>query len=283
MSDVESATDAGGSSCTEEFGAAIVDARERVAAILVPACPTTSFLAALRDEVQRALTNPDTVPYPELADPDAYWAATVRPQARHCRRAVAEIVTWLEERIVALMGSVETELKSLVDEAAADTAGDPAGTRARLAERIEARCSDLRAQMEQVRSLVPDDHAYVEARDAATDAIRARATADVEGLRGAYLRDAGGDEAHQRYAEEQWELTFDERVAHRASMLVGQPPWRHQELALIGFERARGECVRLVEEATARLQAPLARFPALLLERFDDCVGSVASSGSGQP
>jgi hypothetical protein len=276
VSPAESAAGAVGSSCTEEFSAAIAEARERVAAVLVPACPTTSFLAALRDEVERAIITPDAVPYPELADPDAYWAATVRPQARHSRRAVSEIVTWLEERIVGLMGSVETELKDLVDEAGAGSSVNLAEARARVSEQVEARCSELSAWMEQVRTLLPDDRSYVEAREAATEAIRARATADVEGLRGAYLRDAGGDEAHQRYAAEQWEATFGERVAHRESMLVGQAPWRHQELALVGYERARAECLRMVEEATARLQAPLARFPALLLERFDGSVGSVA-------
>ena len=93
--------------------------------------------------------------------------------------------------------------------------------------------------------------------------------ADVESLKAAYLRDAGGDDAHQQFAAQQWSETFAERVAHRHSMLAAQAPWRHQEFALVGYERARAEIDRIVEETTSRLQAPLRELRPLLLARFD--------------
>jgi len=257
---------------TNEFRAAISDARERIAAVLDPACPTPAFLSALRHEVQRAADDPSAVPYPELADADAYWEATVKPQSRALRDEVAAIVEWLEQRIITTMGVAETDLKALVDGAAADPGPDPSAVRSLIAEEVDTRCLDLHHQMAEVLEvLVPNDVA-AEARVTAEEAIRSRATDDVESLKAAYLRDAGGDDAHQQFAEQQWSETFAERVAHRHSMLAAQAPWRHQEYALVGYERARAEAERLVDETALRLQAPLRGMQGLLLERFDDAV-----------
>lgn len=258
-----------------EFRAAIDDARGRIATVLLPACPTPAFLAALRNEVERAIADPASVPYPELADADAYWEATVKPQSRSLRDNVAAIVEWLEQRIITTMEVAETDLKALVDAAAGDPGPDPSALRVLIAQEVEIRCLELHHQMAEVLSILPEGTALTEARAAADEAIRARAAADVESLKAAYLRDAGGDDAHQQFAEQQWSETFAERVSHRHSMLAAAAPWRHQEFALVGYERARAEIDRLVEEATVRLQTPLREVQGLLLERYDAAVAAV--------
>lgn len=259
-----------------EFSAAIDDTRDRVAAVLGPACPTAAFLAALRDEVQRAADDPSSVPYPELADADAYWEATVKPQSRSLRDGVAAIVDWLEQRIITTMEVAETDMKSLVDTAAAEPGPDPAALRVLIAQEVEIRCLELHHQMAEVLSVLPANTAVNDARAAGEEAMRARATSDVESLKAAYLRDAGGDDAHQQFAAQQWSETFAERVSHRHSMLGATAPWRHQEFALVGYERARAEIERLVEETTVRLQTPLRDVQALLLERYDAAIGANA-------
>ncbi|MEQ8840551.1 MAG: hypothetical protein RIB98_06190 [Acidimicrobiales bacterium] len=261
---------------TNEFRAAIVDARERIGAILEPACPTPAFLAALREEVRRAVDDPESVPYPELADPEAYWEATVKPQSRSLRDRIAAILEWLEQRVITTMEVAESDLKSLVDTAAASSDINREAVRSALAQDIEARCLELHHQMAEVLDVLPSTDGLVEARNAADDAIRAHAGADVEGLETAYLREAGGDEAHQQFAAQQWSETFADRVAHRQSMLAAQAPWRHQEFALIGYERARAEVERLVQDATVRLQSPLREVQPLLLERYDAAVNARA-------
>lgn len=263
---------------TTEFRAAIDDARERIAAVLEPACPTAAFLAALRQEVQRAIDDPAAVPYPELADAEAYWDATVKPQSRSLRDNVAAIVAWLEQRIITTMEVAETDLKSLVDTAAGDPGPDPAAVRAMVGQEVEVRCLELHHQMAEVLGVLPSESRIGDARAAAEEAIRSRSTADVESLKEAYLRDAGGDDAHQQFAAQQWSETFADRVAHRHSMLAAQAPWRHQEFALVGYERARGEIDRIVEETTARLQAPLRELQPLLLARFDAAVTADADA-----
>jgi len=259
---------------TNEFRDAIDDARERVAAVLVPACPTSAFLVALRQEVDRAVDDPESVPYPELADADTYWEATVKPQSLSMRDSVAAIVEWLEQRIITTMEVAETDLKSLVDSAAADPGPDPGASRAVIAEEVERRCLHLHHQMAEVLRVVPEIDALDGARRSADEAILDHAGADVESLKIAYLREAGGDDEHQAFAAQQWSETFADRVAHRHSMLAAQPPWRHQEFALIGYERACAEVERLVEEATIRLQAPLHDVQHLLLERYDTAVAA---------
>jgi hypothetical protein len=259
-----------------EFASAIVDARERVDAVLTPACPTPSFLRALADEVQRAVDTPDAVPYPELADADAYWEATVKPQSRSLRDNVATIIEWLEQRIITTMEVAETDLKTLVDAAAHDAGPDPTALRPLVAEEVELRCRDLHHQMAEVLMVLPPNYAIVESRRIADEAIRTQATNDVEGLKSSYLRDAGGDETHQAFAEQQWLETFAERVSHRHSMLAAQAPWRHQEFALVGYERTRAEVERIVEDAAARLQSPLTDISVLLLERYDEAVNTNA-------
>ncbi len=257
---------------TDEFRSAVDDARGRIAAVLEPACPTATFLAALRTEVRRAIADPTAVPYPELSDADQYWEATVKPQAKSLQESVEAIVDWLEARVVATMEVAEADLKSMVDKAAADPGADPAVTRAELAAGIDARCLGLHHQMAEVLSVLPSRDTLDHARQSAAEAVRAEATEDVDSLKPAYLREAGGGDDHQRFAEQQWSETFADRVGHREAMLAALAPWRHQEFALVGYERAVSQAERIVERATVRLQAPLQGMLALLLERFDKSI-----------
>jgi len=276
LSAAEAETRATEIALTNEFRAAVDDARERIASVLDPACPTPAFLAALRVEVQRAIDDPAAVPYPELADADRYWEATVKPQSRSLRDNVASIVEWLEQRIITTMEVAESDLKSLVDSAAAEPGPDPDALRALIADEVERRCLDLHHQMAEILTVLSPNEAVADARLAGEEAIRTQATNDVESLKDAYLRDAGGDDAHQQFAAQQWSETFAERVAHRHSMLAGQAPWRHQEFAVVGFERARAEVERVVDETALRLQAPLYDIQNLLLERYDTALGANA-------
>lgn len=276
MSPAEGSERATETALVEEFRSAVEDARRRIDAVLAPACPTASFLDALRSEVVRALQDPSSVPYPELADPDRYWEATVRPQTQSIRGSVESIIDWLRQRIVATMEVAEADLKATVDAAATDPGPDPEATRSELFRVVDQRCLELHHQMADVTTVLPHELPLQQARLAASDAMRAQASADVEGLKAAYLRDAGGDENHQRFAEQQWSETFAERVAHREAMLAGSPPWRHQELALFGFERALSEVCETVEAAAVWLQGPLVELPGLLMARFDDAVSTSA-------
>ncbi|MEZ5165923.1 MAG: hypothetical protein R2695_05300 [Acidimicrobiales bacterium] len=230
----------------------------------------------LRDEVHRAQRDPEAVPYPELVDADVYWEATVRPQSTAVRDGVAAIIEWLEQRIITTMEVAEADLKALVDTAASDPGPDPVALRQLVGEEIGNRCLELHHQMAEVLGVLPDRETLDEARHSAEEALRLTATADVEGLKAAYLRDAGGDDAHQQFAAQQWSETFAERVAHRRSMLAAQPPWRHQELALVGYERARAAIEDLVEATTVRLQSPLREVQGLLLERYDRALAAVS-------
>lgn len=272
MSSAEGTERATEAALTDEFRSAIEDARRRIAAVLEPSCPTTAFLDALRAEVERALQDPSSVPYPELADPDQYWEATVKPQTQSIRSTVMAIVDWLEQRVITTMEVAETDLKLMVEAAAADPGLDPAATRAKLSAAVDQRCIELHHQMAEVMTVLPQELPVRLARQTAADAMRGRASADVASLKAAYLRDAGGDEEHQRFAEQQWSETFAERVAHREAMLAGSPPWRHQEFALVGYERALAEVEQAVEASANRLQAPLIELPSLLMARFDESV-----------
>lgn len=251
-----------------ELRAAIDDAGARIAAVLDPACPTASFLVALREELTRASTDPSSVPHPELVDPDSYWNASVKPQAIALNTTVAQIVTWLEERVIGIMEVAETSLKAMVD-AAAEERVDPALVRADLADRIDARCMSLHHLMAEALAVVPDSASIEASRAALDEAVREQATEDVGALKDLYLREAGGDAEHQRFAEIQWAETLAERIAHRDALLRAEPPWRHQELALAGFEQTRAQVSAGVEEAVARLQTPLLEMRDLLLARFD--------------
>lgn len=253
-----------------EFRAAVADARARVGALLEPACPDVTFLKALSDELAKAAAEPTSVPYPELIDPDTYWEASVKPQAKSLRDGVLGIVEWLENRVIKTMEVAEADLKQIVDLAAAETESNPEATRREISDCIATRCTALHHQMAELLDVLPDRAALDEARAAHDEALVRRATTDVEGLRDAYLRDAGGDDAHQAFAAQQWSETFADRVAHRQALLAGAAPWRHQELALVGYERARAESESLVEAAVARLQSPLGSMQQLLMERYDN-------------
>lgn len=257
-----------------EFRSAIDDASGRIAAVLDPACPTVEFLEALKAELRQAASDPESVPYPDLINPDSYWEASVKPQARAVRASAVTIVEWLESRVINTMGVAEADLKQMVDVAAADPGLDPETTRANLERRIGERCGALRHQMAELLDVLPSSESIEEARLTHHDSLRSTAAADVDGLKAAYLRDAGGDDTHQRFAEQQWSETYPDRIAHREALLAAAAPWRHQELALVGYERARIEVEGLVESAVARLQAPLEGMTDLLIARFDETADS---------
>ena len=276
MSHVDEMVTANDAVLAEELRSAIDDARARLGALLDPACPTRNFLEALGEELSRAVSEPDSVPYPDLVDPDAYWNASVKPQSTSLRRSAGEIVAWLEDRVVATMTVAEQDLKSMVERAAEQTGLDYTTARAELADRVDRRCMALHHLLaEALHILTPADRLH-EARSWMEGDLRVAATADVEGLKEAYLREAGGDDAHQQFAEQQWSETFADRVAHREALLRGEIPWRHLELALVGYERTRAELEQLVEDAVARLQAPLLDMRALLVERYDSLVSTGA-------
>ncbi len=255
-----------------EFRSAIDDARGRIAAVLEPACPTVAFLDALRAELEQAAADVESVPYPELIDPDAYWEASVMPQVRALRGSVTSIIEWLESRVINTMGVAEADLKQIVDTAAVDPGPNPEVTRAELDTHLGERCSALRHQMAELLDVLPSRSALDDASASCRESLRARASADVDGLKGAYLREAGGDDFHQQYAAQQWSETYADRVGHRVAMLAASSPWRHQELAIAGYERIRSEAETQVEAAVARLQAPLGGLTELLLARYDESV-----------
>jgi len=256
-----------------ELRDAVENARARIAAVLEPATPSEEFLSALAEEVRRAETAPDSVPYPELADPDRYWDASVIPQVRTLRERLEVIVEWLETRVIATMVVAERGLRLMV-EAAVDSR-DPSA-RTALEAALTERCGELHAQMGDVATVLPDPEPLSRARRALVDAVQSQAAADVDSLRSHYLAEAAGDEAHQRFAEQQWAETYGDRVAHRAAMLAAVTPWRHQELALVGYERSVAACVEDLEATVVRLRTPLRDIPTLLLDEFDAAVGPVA-------
>lgn len=248
------------------------DARERVAAIVEPATPTAAFLASLGDELNSASTDPSSVPHPELADPDAYWEAAVKPQNQSVRRSVAAVLEYAESHIAAQVALAEAELEVKISERAAAAAADEAGTRAGVIDDIASQCQILHHLVAELIEILPSRDQLELARQALEEARRQRAISDVEALKPMYLSEAGGGEEHQRFAEQQWSETFADRVSHRGLMLRGEVPWRHQELAIVGHERTRDHLDTMIDEAVTRLQQPLLDVGARLVRRYDSVV-----------
>lgn len=255
---------------SDEFRSAVAEARGRITAVVDPACPTPAFMSALADELARAEADPTSVPYPELADADQYWAAAIQPQMQAAHDQVTSVLEWLEQQIVQTMGVAEADLKREVDVALANTTGNALADRSDLEGTLQERCSELHHQMAELLGALPDPQLLTDAQDAFMESLRRQAVTDVDGLKPAYLAEAGGDDAHQQFAEQQWSETYAERVAHREAMLAGVSPWRHQHLAVVGYERIRADAEQLVEASVARLQAPLGGLPQLLLQRYDE-------------
>ncbi len=247
----------------------ISDTTRRIEAEMVPACPTSEFLVALATEVNSAMTAPDSVPYPNLVDPEAYWVASVRPQAAALRSAVDEILSWLESGVVSIMGVAEADLKATIDAAAAAGVAEPTTARASLEQEMGRRCLELHHLMAEILTVTPSRGTLHRSRESFEDRLRCQAVEDVDGLKAAYLQAAGGDEAHQRFAEQQWSETHADRVEYREALLRAEPPWRHLELAIIGHERACDSVEQSVERVVNRLQAPLVDMSGLLMDRFD--------------
>lgn len=255
-----------------ELRVAVAEARSRISAVVDPACPTPAFMTALADELARAETDPESVPYPELADAETYWSASIQPQVAAAHDHVVAILEWLEQQVIETMGVAETDLKRVVDLAVSNQSHNVVADRSALEATLQDRCNELHHQMAELLGTLPSEASLVEAQRTFQDGVRARAVADVDGLKAAYLAEAGGDDDHQRFAEQQWSETYPERVAHREAMLTGVSPWRHQHLAVVGYERIRADAEALVEASVARLQAPLSGLPQLLLQRFDEAI-----------
>jgi len=251
----------------------IADASARIDAEMTPACPTAGFLNALADEISAAKTDPSSVPYPELLDPDAYWEASVRPLGAAMSSSVDKILSWLEAGVISIMEVAESDMKSAVDNAIFAGGADPSSVRASLADEIEKRCVELHHLMAEILTVVPGAEAQGLAREDFENRLQAQAVADVDALKPAYMEAAGGDQAHQRYAEQQWSETHGERVAYRQALLRAEAPWRHQEIALVGYERSSAQVMRATETVVERLQAPLADMSALIMQRYDS-IGS---------
>jgi len=252
----------------------IADASARIDAEMNPACPTIGFLNALTDEISAAVADPSSVPYPELIDPDVYWEASVRPLGSAMCTSVDEILAWLESGVISIMEVAETDMKTTVGSAADAGGTDPAALRASLSDEMDRRCLELHHLMAEILSVVPDAARHEWAREEFENRLEARAVADVDALKSAYMEAAGGDEAHQRYAEQQWSETHGERVAYRQALLRAEAPWRHQEIALVGYERSFAQVRQATETVVERLQAPLGDMSALIMQRYDS-IGSV--------
>jgi hypothetical protein len=252
----------------------IEDASRRVTAIVEPAVPTASFLAALADELGAAMADPSSVAHPELVDPDAYWEAAIKPQSQSVRRAVGAVLEYTESHIEAHLATAEAELEVMVDERAA-TAADP-GDRAKVIDDIATHCQVLHHLVAELIGILPSRDQLDRAREALDEARRQRAVTDVGALKPVYLREAGGDEEHQRFAEQQWSETFSDRVAHRDLMLRGEVPWRHQELAIVGHERTCDQLDTMVNDMVTRLQQPLLEVGARLVRRYDSVISPSA-------
>lgn len=247
----------------------IDDARERVEAIVEPAIPTASFLAALAEELAAATRDPSSAEYPELVDPDAYWEAAVKPQSRSVKRSVGAVLEYAETHIAGQVAAAEVELGARVDQWAGTASPDDPMARGRVIDEIANECQSLHHLVAQLIGVLPPRDELQLAHDALDEARRQKAITDVEALKPVYLREAGGDEEHQRYAEQQWSETFADRVSHRDMLLRGEVPWRHQELAIVGQERTRDQLSEMVDAVVARLQQPLLEVGARLVRRYD--------------
>ena len=253
----------------------IDDGRSRVAGIIEPACPTSTFLDALGEELKAAAADPSSVPYPELVDADEYWQSTVKPQGQSVRRAGVELVENLEARLAGLLAEAESELEGRVDAASrqARQSQNSAVARRDAIDDVAKQCQVLHHQLAELLTVLPSADPIVAARTSFEEQRRVQATTDVESLRAAYLQEAGGDDAHQSFAAQQWSETFSERIGHRDTMLRGQTPWRHLELAIVGHERCREAIFEAIEAAVERLQAPLIQIGERLVHRYDSQAG----------
>jgi len=253
----------------ERLREVISEASSRIAAEIEPGCPTPEFLDALATEIESAMADPSSVPYPELVDPDSYWKASVRPQGIAQLSAVEQILDWLEASVVSIMEVAEADMKGTVDAAIAHAGSDPPSVRRILEREMGRRCHELHHMLAKILTIVPSSKDLEKSKASVEDRLRRKSIADVGRLKTAYLQTAGGDDAHQRFAEQQWSDTHADRVAYRDALLRAEPPWRHQEIAIIGHERAIASVEQSVFKVVERLQAPLSDMSTLLMEHFD--------------
>lgn len=247
----------------------VADATGRIAAEMDPVCPTSTYLTTLSREVEMAQADPASVAHPELVDAETYWEVSVKPQGAALRSTVSEILEWLEAGVVSMMGAAESELKALVDTSSPQPGADTELARQSLEHQVNARCLELHHLMAEVLRVVPTSESLDEARTFLSDQLRSRATSDVDSLKDAYMSGAGGDDQHQQFAQKQWSDTHADRVSHREALLQAEPPWRHQEMALVGHERTQAAVAEMVEAVVERLQAPLSGMSRPLMERYD--------------
>ena len=260
-------------SLADEFRDHAAEAHRRVVAILDPGRPTPAFLDALATELAQAAADPSSVPYPDLVDPDRYWAVSVQPQITAVEEHIERVLGWLESQVIETMGVAEVELQRVVRVAVKQQGPNPIADREALENQLHDRCGELHAQMDELFGVIPERDASEEAWNPFAATLRSQAQIDVDALKPAYLAEAGGDDAHQAFAEQEWIETYPERVAHREALLAATPPWRHQMLALTGYDRSLTSATQAVEALVDRVQSPLQGLPRLLLEGYDAAVG----------
>lgn len=235
----------------------------RLAAVLDQAQPTSMMLKILTEEVQRAITKPKSVSHPELADPDTYWTKALWPQAadavKACRSALADATA----EVQAAMDGAADEIDRWLDE---HLAMSPGRTRAELVDDIAAHCEALHRIVEQLRSLEPST-TELRRLQGEIDARRAKdAAADLKRHRGEWEKANGGDKA----ARQQWEQTYEQRLAARDAELRAEAPWRHLDLALEAHRLARATVAKDVHQMVDTLVEPILGIGETMVRSLDD-------------
>ncbi len=131
-----------------------------IARMIDTALPTSQALRVLGDEVRKAVSQPESVAHPELADPDLFWRRAAFPQAaalvRQLRGLLVEVAGELEPVVDGSRRDFEKWLRATVS---ADTAGRGVGPRAgreRAIDAIAAKCDELHDVIAGVRRLIPE-------------------------------------------------------------------------------------------------------------------------------
>ena len=251
------------------LSAAAAEACQRIDAILEVLLPTPEYMTALKVELAAAAQDPSSVPYPDLVDPDRFWDIAVRPQLRAIYDQVTTVFAWLEAQVVGVMSVAEREMRVTVEEAIGRRSADVAADRADLEQRLTHYCGEVAAQIDGFGSILQENPLFTRAQQAFDESLITKSASDVDGLHEAYLRDAGGDEAHQALAQQEWEATYDERVAFRKALLEAEQPWRHQSLSIAGYRRAWDGTRAMLDQLCVNLKAPLNGIPRFLIEDFD--------------
>jgi len=256
------------------MSAAAAEACQRIDAILEVLLPTPEYMSALKVELQAAAEDPTSVPSPDLIDAARFWDIAVRPQLRTIHDQVTTVLSWLEAQVVSVMAIAEREMRVTVEEAIGRRSADAAADRADLERRLQEYCGEVAAQIDGFSSILQLNPLFTRAQQAFNESLVAASSHDVDGLHEAYMRDAGGDDAHQTVAQQEWEATYNDRVEFRKALSEAEAPWRHQSLSIAGYERACNGTRAMLEHLCSNLKAPLSGIPRFLVEDFDRSVSS---------